>query len=94
MQLSLQDFLSLLESKPTIVDIRDIESFEEAHIENAIHLSNDNINQFVADTPKKQTIVVYCYHGISSQHAAAYLSKQGFEKVYSLDGGFEAWKLR
>ncbi len=32
-----------------------------------------------------------CYHGISSQGAAQYLINQGFDAVYSVDGGFEAW---
>ncbi|MCV6069119.1 sulfurtransferase, partial [Escherichia coli] len=32
------------------------------------------------------------YHGISSQGAAQYLVNQGFEQVYSVDGGFEAWQ--
>ena len=40
------------------------------------------------DTP----VLVYCYHGISSQNAAAFLIERGFETVYSLDGGFEAWR--
>jgi len=32
---------------------------------------------------------VVCYHGNSSQSAAAYLVGQGFAEVYSLDGGIE-----
>jgi thiosulfate sulfurtransferase len=40
------------------------------------------------DTP----VIVCCYHGISSQQAAQFLIHQGFEEVYSLDGGFEAWR--
>lgn len=32
-----------------------------------------------------------CYHGISSRGAAQFLIGQGFESVYSVDGGFEAW---
>jgi thiosulfate sulfurtransferase len=39
----------------------------------------------------EQPILVMCYHGISSQGAAQYLVNQGFEQVYSVDGGFEAW---
>jgi thiosulfate sulfurtransferase len=35
---------------------------------------------------------VVCYHGNSSQGAAAYLVSQGFSEVYSLDGGIEAWQ--
>jgi len=37
--------------------------------------------------------VVVCYHGHSSQPAAQYFAAQGFEDVYSMDGGFEVWKL-
>ena len=33
-----------------------------------------------------------CYHGNSSQSAAAYLVGQGFSEVYSVDGGFELWR--
>ena len=35
-------------------------------------------------------VLVYCYHGISSQSAAEFLNQKGFEDVYSVDGGFEA----
>jgi thiosulfate sulfurtransferase len=37
-------------------------------------------------------LIVSCYHGNSSQSAAAYLCSQGFTEVYSLDGGFEVWR--
>jgi thiosulfate sulfurtransferase len=36
--------------------------------------------------------VVYCYHGQTSQGAAAYLLDQGFREVYSVIGGFERWR--
>lgn len=75
-----------------IVDIRDETSYEAAHIPSAIHLSNGNLTQFVNEHEFDQAIVVCCYHGISSQQAAQYLLHQGFNEVYSMDGGFEAWK--
>ena len=37
-------------------------------------------------------IIIVCYHGMSSQGAASYLVEQGFEDVYSMDGGFTAWE--
>jgi thiosulfate sulfurtransferase len=37
-------------------------------------------------------VIVCCYHGVSSQQAAQFLIHQGFENVYSMDGGFEAWR--
>jgi thiosulfate sulfurtransferase len=36
---------------------------------------------------------VCCYHGNSSQGAAQYFAEQGFTQAYSLDGGYEMWKV-
>ncbi|MCE9774822.1 MULTISPECIES: thiosulfate sulfurtransferase GlpE [Shewanella] len=74
-----------------IVDIRDPASFETAHIPGAIRLGNDNLADYLRDADMDKPLVVCCYHGISSQSAAEYLQHQGFDEVYSLDGGFAAW---
>lgn len=74
-----------------LVDIRDPQSFAVAHPESAYHLTNDTIVQFMENVEFDQPILVMCYHGVSSQGAAQYLVNQGFEQVYSVDGGFEAW---
>ena len=76
----------------TIVDIRDSASFQSAHIPNAIHLTDDTVQEFISNTDKKKPLVVYCYHGISSQGAAAYFSEKGFQEVSSMTGGFESWR--
>ena len=76
----------------TIVDIRDPASFRAGHIPNALHLSDDTVKQFMSGADKKKPLVVYCYHGISSQGAAAYFSEQGFKEVSSMTGGFEGWR--
>ena len=75
----------------TIVDIRDLASFQAGHIPNAIHLSDSTVEQFIIDTDKNKPLVVYCYHGISSQGAAAYFSEKGFKEASSMIGGFEGW---
>ncbi|AXR08271.1 thiosulfate sulfurtransferase GlpE [Salinimonas sediminis] len=77
----------------TVVDIRDPQSFALGHMPKAVHLSNDNFATFLQTTPKHQPVVVVCYHGISSQRAAQVIVSQGFDTVFSMDGGFEAWKL-
>ncbi|EPN4992266.1 TPA: thiosulfate sulfurtransferase GlpE [Vibrio vulnificus] len=74
-----------------LVDIRDPQSFAVAHAQSAFHLTNDSIVNFMQQVEFEQPVLVMCYHGISSQGAAQYLVNQGFEEVYSVDGGFEAW---
>jgi len=75
-----------------VVDIRDEQSFASGHIPGAFHLTNGNIVQFMQENDFDVPVVVCCYHGISSQQAAQYMLHQGFEEVYSMDGGFEAWR--
>lgn len=78
----------------TIVDIRDTGSYEDGHIAGAVHVSNDNIEEFLETADKRKPLVVYCYHGNSSQGAASFFKEKGFGEVYSLDGGFEDWRQR
>ena len=74
-----------------MVDIRDPESFANAHPTGAIHLDNHSITEFVAQADLDIPTIVICYHGHSSQSAAAYLHSLDFSELYSMDGGFEAW---
>ncbi|HEY9035217.1 MAG TPA: thiosulfate sulfurtransferase GlpE [Pseudomonadales bacterium] len=76
----------------TVVDIRDPQSFAEARIPGACHLSDQNLQEFLTAADMDAPVLVYCYHGISSQNAAAFLLERGFDSVYSLDGGFEGWR--
>ncbi|MBV7316114.1 thiosulfate sulfurtransferase GlpE [Shewanella sp. NIFS-20-20] len=76
-----------------IVDIRDAASFEQGHIPSSFNLSNDNLVDYIQQADLDAPLVVVCYHGISSQNAANYLSEQGFDHVYSLDGGFTSWQV-
>ncbi|OBT12943.1 thiosulfate sulfurtransferase [Vibrio sp. UCD-FRSSP16_10] len=75
-----------------LVDIRDIQAFTLAHPVDAFHLTNQTIADFMDSVEFEDPILVICYHGISSVGAAEYLANQGFEQVFSIDGGFEAWQ--
>ncbi|WP_263144413.1 thiosulfate sulfurtransferase GlpE [Pseudomonas sp. RIT-PI-AD] len=82
----------LREQGAVVVDIRDPQSFSAGHISGSRHLDNHSLADFIAQADLDKPLVVTCYHGNSSQGAAAYLVGQGFSEVYSLDGGFEAWR--
>ncbi|MAG76934.1 MAG: thiosulfate sulfurtransferase GlpE [Colwelliaceae bacterium] len=82
----------LVDEHFVVVDIRDANTFAEGRIPGAIHLTNDNISDFVREADFDKPTVVCCYHGISSQPAAEYLVSLDFSDVYSLDGGFVQWQ--
>lgn len=75
-----------------MVDIRDPESFANGHPRGAIHLDNQSLATFIAQADLDLPTIVVCYHGHSSQSAAAYLHSQDFSDLYSMDGGFEEWR--
>ncbi|WP_342244009.1 thiosulfate sulfurtransferase GlpE [Pseudomonas sp. OTU5201] len=83
---------ALREQGAVVVDIRDPQSFALGHISGSHHLDNYSLADFIAHADFDKPLIVSCYHGNSSQGAAAYLAHQGFAEVYSLDGGFELWR--
>jgi len=92
-RISVQKAHELISSgQVTIVDIRDADAYAQGHISHARSLNDGNIKEFLEGTDKSLPLICYCYHGISSQNAAGYFASQGFEQVYSIDGGWEGWK--
>ena len=84
--------LALREQGAVVVDIRDPQAFAAGHITGARHLDNHSVAEFIRTADLDAPTLVVCYHGNSSQSAAAYLVGQGFSEVYSVDGGFELWR--
>lgn len=85
---------ALREQGAVVVDVRDPATFAALHIRGSKHLDNHSIADFIRAADLDAPTVVVCYHGNSSQSAAAYLISQGFSDVYSLDGGFELWRTK
>ncbi len=79
--------------KSNIVDIRQKQDYDDAHIKGAQWVGDDNVEDFLKNADKNAPLICYCYHGFSSQQAAVFFKSSGFKEVYSLEGGFENWKL-
>lgn len=80
------------ERAPQVFDIRDPASFNQAHVDGAINLNNNNVDDVIRNADPDAPTLVFCYHGHSSQGAADFLVRQGFTEVYSVDGGMEHWR--
>lgn len=80
------------ERNPVIYDIRDAASYENAHLPNAIFLSDQTLKSAIRKGVRERPVLIYCYRGNASQDIAKLFCDFGFSDVYSLDGGFESWK--
>ena len=87
-----EDLLS--RSNLVVLDARDAGSFETSHIDGARPVSSANLAAVISATAKTRPILIYCYHGSASQELAEIFSDFGFTEVYSLDGGYQAWRAR
>lgn len=93
--ISIEEAKQLIDAQDvTLLDIRDKMSFEAGHINHSIHVSNENVESVLASADKNKPLIIYCYHGNSSQGAADYFYNMGFKQAYSVDGGYEVWKLK
>ena len=84
----------LQDSSVQLIDVRTPQEFRTGYLPKAILLDWQNKTDFTAKIQKvnpQKTTAVYCKSGVRSGQAAAYLLKKGFAKVYTLNGGIDAW---
>jgi rhodanese-related sulfurtransferase len=74
-----------------ILDVREPNEFQYASIKSSVLIPLNQIPERIAELDAEQEIVVVCHHGIRSQKAAHYLIHSGFQHVYNLQGGIDAW---
>jgi rhodanese-related sulfurtransferase len=81
-------------SDPLVLDARDARAFATSRIVGAQPVSSANLGALIGATARTRPVLIYCYHGNASRDYAQTFSDFGFSEVYSLDGGYEAWRTR
>jgi len=78
----------------TLVDVREDNEWDAAHAVGAIHLGKGIIERDIERTvPDKSTeVILYCGGGYRSALAADVLQTMGYTNVWSMAGGWKAWK--
>ena len=73
-----------------IIDVRTIEEYSDGHVEGAINIPLDDINDIVNLYDKDKLIMIYCRSGNRSNQAANILDDLGYTNVYDF-GGINTW---
>lgn len=79
-----------------LIDVREEDEFQICRLDWAelIPLSQLSEQAPLRLVDKDRPIVVYCHHGMRSQHACDWLRRTGYLHVFNLTGGLEAWADR
>ncbi|MGI9054244.1 MAG: rhodanese-like domain-containing protein [Pyrinomonadaceae bacterium] len=73
------------------IDVREPHEYEIARIEAAELLPLSRFNEWIDKLKPEDEIVVMCHHGIRSANVCLFLVRNGFEKVFNLEGGIDLW---
>lgn len=78
-----------------LLDVRTPNEYYSGHIKNALQADWNDTAEFsrrIAFVDKQKPVYVYCLGGGRSASAAQKMRSMGFENVYELKGGINAWK--
>jgi|SRR5215831_8359541 len=77
-----------------LIDVREDNEWNAAHAAGAIHLGKGIIERDIeTNVPDKSIeLILYCGGGYRSALAADVLQSMGYTNVYSMAGGWKAWR--
>lgn len=77
-------------NSPQFLDVRDIFSYEKAHVDGAVHIPLELLSERLGELSSKKSIVVYDATGKKGHQALRQLKGAGFENVVNVSGGFSS----
>ncbi|MGC2236666.1 MAG: rhodanese-like domain-containing protein [Pyrinomonadaceae bacterium] len=93
-EVSVGDAQERIKSGANLIDVREDNEFEAGHAKNAMHLGRGIIERdIVGKFPEKDAeLILYCGGGFRSALSVDMLQKMGYTNVFSMAGGWKAWK--
>ena len=86
------------DGEPLLLDVREPWEVQLAAIRipeaSTLNLPMGQIPQRLAELDPAQPILCICHHGMRSAQVVAFLERAGFESVYNLAGGIDAWSAK
>jgi rhodanese-related sulfurtransferase len=93
-EISVDNTIERMEDGAQLIDVREDREWHNGHASGAIHIGKGVIERdIVATIPNKSAeVILYCGGGYRSALAADMVQKMGYTKVFSMAGGWKAWK--
>lgn len=76
-----------------LLDVREEDEVALCALDGHTHIPMNLVPLRHNELPDDVPIVVYCHHGVRSLNVARYLEHVGFDDLYNLSGGIDAWSL-
>ena len=76
-----------------LIDVREQAEYEMARVEGAELLPLSRFPEWADRLDPEEELIFMCHHGIRSAQVCAHLAREGFKKLYNLEGGIDLWSL-
>jgi rhodanese-related sulfurtransferase len=76
---------------PLVLDVRTPAEWNNGHIEGAMHIPLNRLQQRMAEVPRDTKLAVICRSGYRSSIATSLLHAAGVHDVIDVTGGMDAW---
>lgn len=77
-----------------LLDVREPFELQRCAIPGAVHVPMRSVPSRLAELDPRGVIAVLCHHGGRSEQVARFLHARGFEEVYNVEGGIDAYARR
>lgn len=77
-------------AKHLLLDVRTPDEFATGHIQGAVNISVETLENHLSEVPRDQPVVIYCRSGNRSAQAAQILAQAGYTDLYDM-GGLNDW---
>lgn len=76
-----------------VIDVRSADEFAAGHLRDAKNMPLADLASRIGelDKNKVKTVILVCQSGARADKAARQLKSAGFEDIYTLEGGVNAW---
>lgn len=93
-EVSVDEAVQMIENGVALIDVREDNEWADGHAKAAVHIGRGVIERDVVEKfpDKAADLVLYCGGGYRSALAADNLQKMGYRNVFSMAGGWKAWK--
>lgn len=94
-EISVEEAIKMLKGDENVIllDVRTQQEYYTEHVKGSKWIPLDHVSYRLQELDKKKAIFAcFCRSGHRSFKACEFLKENGFEELYNVKGGIEAWK--
>lgn len=87
-QVRLGGVRELVESGACIVDVREVEEYQQGHLKTAVNIPLSQLRERMEEIPRDRPVYLHCRTSQRSYYALCELQGNGYRNVYNISGSF------